>query len=170
MKLQSEYLRLFIDITKVITASLDPKEVFDLIVNKIPQILHVDAATIRLLDPSGQKLVLEAASGLSDTYLNRGPIDAEESVLKALEGTPIAISDAANDSRIDYPEAARQEGIQSILVAPIPIRGKSTASFGCSPAPGGNLIHLRLNSPPPWQSNAASPSKMRESMTSSGGS
>ncbi|MDX2492404.1 GAF domain-containing protein [Desulfosarcina sp.] len=124
MKLQSEYLRLFIDITKVITASLDPKEVFDLIVNKIPQILHVDAATIRLLDPSGQKLVLEAASGLSDTYLNRGPIDAKESVLKALEGTPIAISDAANDSRIDYPEAARQEGIQSILVAPIPIRGK----------------------------------------------
>jgi GAF domain-containing protein len=124
MQGQSEYLRLFIDITKVITASLDPKEVFDLIVTKIPQILHVDAATIRLLDPSGQKLVLEAASGLSDTYLNRGPIDAEASVLKALEGTPIAVCDAANDSRIDYPEAARQEGIQSILVAPIPIRGK----------------------------------------------
>jgi len=91
MQGQSEYLRLFIDITKVITASLDPKEVFDLIVTKIPQILHVDAATIRLLDPSGQKLVLEAASGLSDTYLNRGPIDAEASVLKALEGTSIAI-------------------------------------------------------------------------------
>ena len=124
MKQPGEYLRLFLDVTKVITASLDPKEVFDLIVNKIPQILHVDAATIRLLDPSGRKLVLEAASGLSDTYLNRGPIDAEASVLSALEGTSIAISDAANDSRIDYPEAARQEGIQSILVAPIPIRGK----------------------------------------------
>jgi GAF domain-containing protein len=124
MQEQSEYLRLLLDITKAITASLDPKEVFNLIVTKIPQVVSVDAATIRLLDPSRQKLVLEAASGLSDTYLKRGPIDAEASVLAALEGTPIAISDAAADSRIKYPEAARQEGIQSILVAPIPIRGK----------------------------------------------
>ncbi len=61
---------------------------------------------------------------MSETYLNRGPIDAEAGVLAALEGTPIAISDAADDSRVDYPDAARQEGIQSILVAPIPIRGK----------------------------------------------
>jgi GAF domain-containing protein len=124
MQGQSEYLRLLLDITNAITASLEPKKVFSLIVTKIPQVVGVDAATIRLLDPSRQKLVLEAASGLSDTYLNRGPIDAEASVLTALEGTPIAISDAASDSRIKYPEAARQEGIQSILVAPIPIRGK----------------------------------------------
>lgn len=120
----SEYLRLLLDITKIITATLNPKEVFDLIVTKIPKVVDVDAATIRLLDPSGLKLVLEAASGLSEAYLNRGPIDSESSVLKALEGTPIAIFDAADDSRVDYPEAARQEGIQSILMAPIPIRGK----------------------------------------------
>jgi GAF domain-containing protein len=113
-----------LDVTKTITASLDTKEVFDLMVAKIPEVLQVDAATIRLLDPSGKKLVLEAASGLSDTYLSRGPIDAEKSVLEALAGNPIAIADAANDARIQYPEAARQEGIHSILVAPIPIRGK----------------------------------------------
>lgn len=124
MQQPSDYLRFLLDITKTITAALDPKAVFNLIVTKIPQVITVDAATIRLLDPSGRNLVLEAASGLSDTYLNRGPIDAEASVLAALEGTPIAISDAATDARIDYPEAARREGIQSILVAPIPIRGK----------------------------------------------
>jgi hypothetical protein len=33
----------------------------------------VDAATIRLLDAGGKKLVLHAASGLSDTYLQRRP-------------------------------------------------------------------------------------------------
>lgn len=124
MKRQSEYLRLLLDVTKMITASLDPTEKFNLIVSRIPQVTQVDAATIRLLDPSGQKLVLKAASGLSDAYLGRGPIDAEESVLSALGGTPIAVSDAATDPRIQYPEAARKEGIKSILVAPIPIRGK----------------------------------------------
>lgn len=124
MKRQNEYLRLMLDVTKTITASLDPTEKFDLIVSRIPRITGVDAATIRLLDPSGRKLILKAASGLSEAYLNRGPIDAEKSVLSALAGTPIAVYDAANDPRIQYPEAAREEGIKSILVAPIPIRGK----------------------------------------------
>ena len=124
MEKQSDFLRLLLDVTKTITASLDTMKVFDLMVTKIPEVIQVDAATIRLLDPSGKKLVLKAASGLSDTYLNRGPIDAEKSVLEALAGNPIAIVDADSDKRIQYPEAARQEGIHSILVAPIPIRGK----------------------------------------------
>ena len=124
MERQRDFYRLLLDVTKTITASLDAKEVFDLIVTKIPPIIQVDAATIRLLDASGKKLILESASGLSDTYLNRGPIDAEESVMAALAGNPISIVDAASDLRIKYPEAARNEGIQSILVAPIPIRGK----------------------------------------------
>ncbi len=123
MERQSDYLRLLLDVTKTITSSLDTRQVFDLIVTKIPEVIQVDAATIRLLDPSGTKLVLEAAAGLSDTYLDRGPIDAESSVLTALEGQPIAITDAADDPRIQYHAAARQEGIRSILVAPIPIRG-----------------------------------------------
>ena len=124
MKDHHTYLRLLLDVTKTITASLATDDVFNLIVSRIPEAVNVDAATIRLLDPAGRKLILKAASGLSDAYLNRGPIDAEESVLKALEGTPITVADAANDPRIQYPDAARQEGIQSILVAPIPIRGK----------------------------------------------
>lgn len=124
MTRQNHYLALLLDVTKTITASLAPNEVFDLIVSRIPEVVQVDAATIRLLDPSGRKLDLKAASGLSAAYLNRGPIDAEKSVLSALKGTPIAITDVTDDSRVQYPEAARQEGIQSILVAPIPIRGQ----------------------------------------------
>jgi GAF domain-containing protein len=98
--------------------------VFDLITQKIPEVLNVDAATIRLLDASGKKLVLKAAHGLSQTYLNRGTIDSEEPVFKALKGEPIAIENATEDSRVKYPEATKKEGIQSILVVPIPIRGK----------------------------------------------
>lgn len=120
----NDYLRLLLDVTKTITASLRTDDVFTLIVSRIPEVVAVDAATIRLLDPAGRKLILKAASGLSEAYLNRGPIDAEETVLKALEGTPIAVTEAANDPRIQYPQAAREEGIRSILVAPIPIRGR----------------------------------------------
>jgi GAF domain-containing protein len=121
---KATFLDLFIEVTKTITSSLDLDEVFDLITHKIPEILNVDAATIRLLDASGKKLVLKAAHGLSQTYLNRGTIDTEEPVFKALKGEPIVIGDAAQDPRIKYPEATKQEGIKTILVVPIPIRGK----------------------------------------------
>ncbi len=118
------FLQLFIDVTKAITASLALDEVFGLITQKIPDILHVDAATIRLLNPAGKKLNLLAAHGLSEAYLNRGAIDTEEPVFKALKGEPLFIGDAGNDPRINYPAETRREGIQTILMIPIPIRGK----------------------------------------------
>lgn len=118
------FLKLLLDVTRAVSSSLDPDEVFRLIVREVPQVLGVDAATLRLLDASGKKLVLRAASGLSDTYLGRGPVDAEESVLQAFSGTAIAVYDAASDPLIDYHEAARAEGIKSILVAPVRIRGR----------------------------------------------
>jgi GAF domain-containing protein len=115
---------LFIEVTKTITSSLHLEEVFDLIVKKVPEIFHVDAATIRLLDEAGKNLILSAAHGLSQDYLNRGTIDTEEPVFKALKGEPIFIEDAENDPRINHPEATKQEGVKNILVVPIPIRGQ----------------------------------------------
>ncbi len=120
----ANFLNLFIQVTKTITSSLDPDDVFRLITEKITEIIGVDAATIRLLDNSGQKLVLRAAHGLSDAYLNRGTIDSEEPIFKALQGDPITIDNAPQDPRIKFPEATAKEGIQTILVVPIPIRGK----------------------------------------------
>ena len=56
VKRDATFLDLFIEVTKAITASLDLDEVFNLITRKIPEILDVDAATIRLLDAAGEKL------------------------------------------------------------------------------------------------------------------
>jgi GAF domain-containing protein len=121
---QSTFLDLFIRVTQAITSSLDPDEVFRLITRKIPEVLGVDAVTIRLLDASDKNLVLRAAHGLSEAYLNRGTIDTEEPVFKALAGKPIVIEDAPADPRIAHPEATRKEGIRTIVVVPIPIRGR----------------------------------------------
>jgi PAS domain S-box-containing protein len=121
---EQSYLRLFQQVTGAITSTLDVDEVLQLIVRKVPEVVGVDAATIRLLEPGGRKLRLLAAHGLSAKYLNRGPVDAESSVTTALAGTPVAIFDTGSDDRIRYSDAARREGIKSILVAPIPIRGR----------------------------------------------
>ncbi|MBT3176967.1 MAG: GAF domain-containing protein [Desulfobacula sp.] len=119
-----DFLHLFQKVTKMITSTLDVEKVLDVIVQKVPEVLGVDAATIRLLDPSGERLLLVASCGLSKEYLNRGPIDAEKSVTKALAGTPVAIHDALSYPHIQHPEAIRKEGIKSILVAPIIMKGE----------------------------------------------
>jgi len=119
-----DFLHLFQKVTKTITSTLDVEEVLELIVQKVPEVLGVDAATIRLLDSAGEKLLLAASHGLSQEYLNRGPIDAEQSVTKALAGIPVNIPDVLSYSHIQYPEAIRKEGIKSILVAPIIMKGE----------------------------------------------
>jgi GAF domain-containing protein len=121
---KASYFDLFVEVTKTITTSQNMDDIFALITGKLPEIMALDASTIRLLDVSGRKLVLRSASGLSDAYLNRGPIDHEEPVFKALKGRPIVIEDAASDPRVQYPDATRKEGICAILVVPIAIRGQ----------------------------------------------
>lgn len=118
------YLRLFQEVTCAITGTLDESRVPHLIARKLPEVFGVDAATIRLLDPSGEVLSLVAAHSLSREYLDRGPLDDEKSVATALSGKPVAIEDAATDPRIQYPEEAEKEGIKSLLVAPILMRGE----------------------------------------------
>jgi len=118
------YLKTMEEISKAISSTLEINEVLQMIVKKIPLIMNTKAATIRLLDPSGRKLELAAASGLSEKYLNRGPVDAEESISFALEGKPLAIYDVTVDPRIVYRDEAREEGIKSMLVVPIVVRKK----------------------------------------------
>jgi PAS domain S-box-containing protein len=108
----------------MITSTLDVEKVLDVIVQKVPEVVGTDAATIRLLDPAGEKLFLVASSGLSKEYLNRGPIDAELSVTKALSGIPVTIYDAFTSPHVQHTDAIRKEGIKSILVAPIIMKGE----------------------------------------------
>ena len=80
-----EYLRAFEVVTKAVSSTLRLTEVLDLIVRKLPEVMKLKAATIRLLDESGGKLELVAAYGLSEQYLARGPVDFEENVREALK-------------------------------------------------------------------------------------
>jgi PAS domain S-box-containing protein len=118
------YLKTMEEISKTISSTLDIHKVLDMIVKKIPSIMKTKAATIRLLDSSGKKLELVAAYGLSEKYLNRGPVDAEESISFALGGKPVAIYDVVTDSKIVYRDEAKEEGIKSMLVVPIVVRKK----------------------------------------------
>jgi PAS domain S-box-containing protein len=121
---EQEYLRVFEEITKAVSSSLDLDEVLDMIVKKIPGVMDLKAATIRLIDPEGKKLKLVASFGLSEKYLNKGPVDAEKNVIDALKEKYVSIYDVTTDDRIKYKKEAAEEGLKSMLTLPVVARGK----------------------------------------------
>ncbi len=121
---EREYLRVYQEVTRLISSSLNPDEVLNMIVRKLPEVMDLKAATIRLLDETGTRLDLVAAYGLSDRYLSRGPVDMEQNIKEALQERPVAIYDVTTDPRVFYRKEAQEEGIRSMLTLPIIARGK----------------------------------------------
>ena len=121
---EKEYLRVFQKVTKMVSSSLQLSEVLDTIVRILPEVMGVKAATIRLYDQEGNRLSLVAASGLSEQYLERGPVDMEKNIQEALHERPVAIYDVSTDPRVFYKKEAKLEGIKSMLTLPVISRGK----------------------------------------------
>jgi GAF domain-containing protein len=123
MKKQLLNYETLLKITKVISHSKDPEEVVLMTVEAIKTALDVKGCTIFLTDRNTNNLEIAASFGLSDNYLNKGPISASRSISQSLEEGPVAIYDVLDDPRIQYPEAAKVEGIASILSVPIVTAG-----------------------------------------------
>jgi transcriptional regulator with GAF, ATPase, and Fis domain len=67
--------------------------------------------------------------GLSDEYLQKGPISALKSIAASLKDSPVAIYDVMDDPRLQYPEAAHKEGIVSILSVPIQVHNNTLGAM-----------------------------------------
>lgn len=114
----------FIKITKAISHSRDPEEVVLMTVEGIKTALDVKGCCLFLLDRKTNELKVAASYGLSDEYLNKGPLSALKSIARTMEDGPTAIYDVNDDPRLQYPDAAQREGIASILSVPIAARGR----------------------------------------------
>jgi PAS domain S-box-containing protein len=113
------YIPIFQQVTRMISMVHDPRQVMEIIVRSLPELLVIDACTIRLLDQAGGGLVLEAAYGLSDEYLGRPDVDSRETLGMVASGHPVAMSEVEASPHRSFREAALKEGIVSVLTLPI---------------------------------------------------
>jgi GAF domain-containing protein len=121
---ERQYLRTFQEVASTINTSLNIKEVLELVVTKITEALGAKACVVRLLDPKKQTLELEKAHGLSEAFLNKGPVDPRRNIPENLEGKTVIIEDVFTDPRLQYPREVAAEGIRKILSIPLMVRGK----------------------------------------------
>jgi len=78
--------------------------------------------SIMLLDERENQLFHVSSYGLSDEYINKGPVLVEAENCAICTGEPVFIEDMQNSSLVQYPKAAAEEGIVSMLSIPIKSR------------------------------------------------
>lgn len=126
--LRSHYDTL-IKVSRSLARSKDPEEIIRMAVQNIKAALDIKGCALFLVNPASKELEVAASVGLSEEYLNKGPVSALRSIADSLEDGPIAIYDVNDDPRIQYPEAAEKEGIASILSVPIMVGDKAIGAI-----------------------------------------
>jgi len=110
-----------IKVSRALYKSRDPEEIIRMTVERIRSALDSKGCALYLINRQSKKLEIAASTGLSAEYLKKGPVSTLRSIADSLKDGPIGIYDVSDDPRIQYPEAAKKEGIASILSVPIMI-------------------------------------------------
>ncbi|MEA4879310.1 MULTISPECIES: hypoxanthine phosphoribosyltransferase [Dehalococcoides] len=87
------------------------------------------AVSLLLMDTAGQKLSHNISFGLPQFYLHKGVLSAAESIGETAGIQAVSITDAQNDSRIQFPQMAAKAGFSSILGSPVIYQEKVIGSL-----------------------------------------
>ena len=134
-----------VKVTGAIAQCKDPEEVALVTAESVKTAFNAKGCSVFLVDRETRELGLVASSGLSSEYLNKGPIHFMQTIREAKDAVPVAIYDVMDDPRIEYPVAARNEGIASLLGVPIVSRNKITGALRVYTAEPWELDHGDIN-------------------------
>jgi two-component system NtrC family sensor kinase len=120
----SQYRNVFRVIGDAFNAPITAEEMLRLAAKALVDEFGLKGCHFRLLSRDQKILEGVASYGLSEEFLNKGPVDAEKSVAEALEGNVVMVADCSTDPRIQYQQEFAKEGIVSLLTIPLATRGQ----------------------------------------------
>ncbi|MBM3298331.1 MAG: response regulator [Deltaproteobacteria bacterium] len=119
-----EIEKTYADAEKAMRSSLDLREILNLIGVSVVRLLRLKGASVFLYKTVDKTMELAASHGLSDEYLEKGQVTGEKSIAKVFEtGSPVIVQKEEFDSSLQYPDAARKEGIAAIMSVPLKVHG-----------------------------------------------
>lgn len=108
------------DAESAIRSSLDLQEILKLICVNIVKLLKAKGASVLMFRKSDGVLEAVASVGLSAEYLEKGILESSRSVPKGMESEdPALVEEPDFNASLQYPEAARREGIAAMLSVPL---------------------------------------------------
>jgi signal transduction protein with GAF and PtsI domain len=115
--------RINIETFKIVSKAIAESDNLEVMTDRLCQFLvaalEVKACSVFFLDMEREELERLASFGLSAQYLSKGPVQADKSIGCTLRGEPVVIRDASEDKSLQYPEAAKKEGIRAIISIPV---------------------------------------------------
>lgn len=118
------YFRTLHRLTRTIASTLEMENTLETVVKEIAKAMLVKACCLFWLNTVTRELELLASYGLSQVYLSKGFLSMDESIPQVFTGEAVFIADTQTDPRIQYPQAAVNEGILSMLSVPISVKEK----------------------------------------------
>ena len=121
------YFRALFEAAQAVTSSLEVEEVLQRLAENTVRVMGIKACALRLLNEDGETLTLRAAFGLSDRYLQKGPVVRAQSALDraALQGRVVIVPNVSTNPLFQYPHEAHEEGIASVLCVPLRAHGEA---------------------------------------------
>jgi len=114
------YFRAFREVARTINSPKELNEVLDTITRVVTRVMNAKASSLMLINEKDQTLEVVSTCGLSEEFLGKGPLTADNVIQDTLlSGKHYVIPDALTDPRIQYPEACKKEGIVSICTFPV---------------------------------------------------
>lgn len=137
---QTDAMRNLVETAQVLSSTLDPSKLLQLLLQQALNHLHVEACSIALMDFNKQELVFQLSAGVgADKIIGlRMPIGRGVAGWVAKNRQAVIVMDTQADPRF-YPEIDYLTGFktQSILCAPIQFEGYLLGILEClNPAPG----------------------------------
>jgi GAF domain-containing protein len=108
----------------VLGAGLEEAQLVQALLGEATRLLDGRGALVRLLSPDGDQLLLAGAQGVSDTYLQKGPVMVAHSGVdqRALAGEIVTVPDITHDPEVQYPDEAAAEGLRGMVIVPLQVR------------------------------------------------
>jgi phosphoserine phosphatase RsbU/P len=115
------------NVTMMLAEPRDLKKLLDRLVRAVCEVTDAKAASIRLLDPDGEQLLIKAVHNLSAQYQQKGPVRVGRNELDSVAWSPRGyeyVKNMATDPRVQYPQEAAREGIASMLSVGMRYKGR----------------------------------------------
>ena len=133
------YLRQFKAISNAISTYEDLSVLFNHFVEGLCRAFKLKGCSILLYDEREKQLFHVSSFGISEAYLEKGPVFYDEAQCAFVKGEPVFVDDLKTDPRVQYPEAGMEEGFTSLASFPIQCRD---AILGIMRIYHGDRIHL----------------------------
>ncbi|MBW4061880.1 PAS domain S-box protein [Candidatus Saccharibacteria bacterium] len=117
--------------TQAISGSLNFDDIVDTLIAQAKKFFHVDAVSLLMRPDGTDTMTIYHSLGLSKEYVKAVTIDLTSPTTSKLaaEHKPVSITDASHGNFLNQSKIIADEGIRSMLVAPVEIDGELIAAL-----------------------------------------